>query len=61
MKTLKWMVICGWIFVAILEIGIYIGWHNQDLPMIRHDRMVTIPLILFLTIYYVFRLRVKSP
>lgn len=57
MKILKRMVIIGWILFFLLEIIIYIAWQQQELPMLRHDRLATIPILLFLTIYYVFRLK----
>lgn len=57
MKTLKIMVITGWIIFILLEIVIYITWRQQELPMLRHDRLATIPILLFLTTYYIFRLK----
>jgi len=57
MKTLKRMVMIGWIVFILIEITIYIAWQQQELPMLRHDRLATIPILLFLTIYYLFRLK----
>lgn len=57
MKTLKYMVFGGWIFIILLEIVLYFASQAQDLPIYRQDRMATVPILLFLTIYYVFRLR----
>jgi len=57
MKTLKTMMIVGWIVFILLEIIIYLAWKQQELPMLRHDRLATIPILLFITTYYIFRYR----
>lgn len=57
MKTLKNMVFIGWGLFILLEIVLYFAGKGQELLIYRQDRMATIPILLFLTIYYIFRKR----
>jgi len=57
MKTLRNMVIIGWTVFVLLEVILYFAAQNQELAVYRQDRMATIPILLFLTVYYIFRKR----
>ncbi len=54
------MLLIGWVLFIILEVVIYLAWRQQELPMLRHDRLATIPILLFLTTYYIFRVKNKE-
>ncbi len=60
MKILRNMLLIGWVLFIILEVVIYLAWRQQELPMLRHDRLATIPILLFLTTYYIFRVKNKE-
>ena len=60
MKTLRTMVIAGWLLVAIIEVILYYAGKQQEYPIIRQDRMATFPILIFLTIYYIFRIYQKG-
>jgi|GEM_PF-3242242 len=60
MKTLKNMMIVGWVIFILLEVTLYLAAQSQELLVYRQDRMATIPILLFLTIYYIFRKRTEK-
>ena len=55
MKVLKNMVVVGWLALIALEVVLHYAGQGQEYPIIRQDRMATIPIMFFLTAYYIFR------